>query len=65
MLLYGKEPMKISYHPTKFGGHKDCGGEDIMILQNVILQNHVIKRSCEFEVGYHPDKFGSHRHSDS
>ena len=57
--------MKISYHPTKFGGHKDCGGEDIMILQNVILQNHVIKRSCEFEVGYHPDKFGSHRHSDS
>ena len=58
--------MKISYHPTKFGGHKDCGGEDIMILVcHVILENHVIKMSCEFEVGYHPDKFGSHRHSDS
>ena len=58
--------MKISYHPTKFGGHKDCGGEDIMILVcHVILEKHVIKMSCEFEVGYHPDKFGSHRHSDS
>ena len=30
--LYRQKPIKASYHPTKFAGHKHCGSGDIMIL---------------------------------
>ena len=30
--LYRREPIKVSYHPAKFGGHRHCGSGDIMIL---------------------------------
>ena len=39
-----------------------------MILTcHVILQDHLIKGSCDLgrNVSYHPAKFGGHRHSDS
>ena len=33
----------------KFGGHRHCGSENIMIsVCSVILQDHVIKESCDF-----------------
>ena len=37
------------YHPAKFGGHMHCGSADVMALVcHVMLQNHVIKGSCDF-----------------
>ena len=44
----------ISYHPAKFGGHRHCGSGD-MILVYVILQDQVIKGSCDF-MGRSPSK---------
>ena len=32
MWLDGLEPLKVSQQPATFGGHKDCGSGDIMIL---------------------------------
>ena len=49
MGLYRYEPIEISYHPAKFDGQKHCVSGCIMILVNpVILQDHVIKGSCDF-----------------
>ena len=43
MRLYRKEPLKESYHPTKFGGHRHHGSGDILVLVcHVILLDHVI-----------------------
>ena len=41
--LYGQEPIKVSYHPAKFGGHRHTGSEDIILVCQVISQDHVIK----------------------
>ena len=30
MLLFGKEPLKISHHPAYSGSHSHCGGGDII-----------------------------------
>ena len=39
----------LSYHPAEFGGHRHFVSGDIMILVcHVILQDHVIKGSCDF-----------------
>ena len=39
----------LSYHPAKFGGHRDCGSKDIMVLLCLVLsQDHAIKASCDF-----------------
>ena len=39
----------MSNHYLKFGGHRHCSSEDIMVLIcHVILQEHVIKASCNF-----------------
>ena len=47
--LYGQEPIKKSHHPAKFGVHRHCGSGDITILVcHVILQDHMIKESCDF-----------------
>ena len=48
MLIYEKEPMKINYRPAKFGGHTHCGSKDTTLMRYVILQDHVIKGSCDF-----------------
>ena len=47
--LYGQELIKVNYHLTRFDCHRHCGSKDIMILVcKVILQDHVIKRLCDF-----------------
>ena len=30
--LYGWEPLTISHHPAKFGGHRHCGSEDMFSM---------------------------------
>ena len=48
--------MKISYRPTRFCGHRHCGSDNIMVLAcHVILQDHVIKGSCDF-IGRSPSR---------
>ena len=32
MWLYGWQPVKVSYRPAKFGGHRHCGSGNIMFL---------------------------------
>ena len=43
MWLYGLEPLKLSHHPAKFGGHRHCDHGDMILICHVISQNHVIK----------------------
>ena len=39
----------ISHYPAKMFYHKQCGNGDTMVLVcNVILQDHPIKASCDF-----------------
>ena len=39
----------VSYHSTKFGGHRHCSSEDIKVLVcQVISQDHLIKGSFDF-----------------
>ena len=41
--------MKVSYHPANFGGHRQCGSGDIMVLVcHVISQDHLINGSSDF-----------------
>ena len=63
-----------SHQFAKFGGHRHCDSENIMILgYHVISQDHIIKGSCDFigrnpsryKVRYDPPKFGGHRHCGS
>ena len=38
-----------SHQFAKFGGHRHCDSENIMILgYHVISQDHIIKGSCDF-----------------
>ena len=49
ILLYRLEPIEVSYHPAKFGGHSHCGSVGIIILVcHVILQGHEIKEPFAF-----------------
>ena len=32
MLVYGWEPLTVSYHPAKYGDHRHCGVKDFMFL---------------------------------
>ena len=44
MWHYGEEAIHAIYHLPKFGGHRHCGSEDVLILVcHVISQDHVIK----------------------
>ena len=36
MSLYGWEPLNVTHHPPKLGGHKHCDSEDINILANTV-----------------------------
>ena len=50
------EPVKLTDHPTVFGGHRHCGIEDIMVLVcHVISHNHAIKELCDF-IGGSPSR---------
>ena len=43
---------KVSYHPVKFGGLSHSGSGFIMnLVCHVILQDHMIKESCDFMGG--------------
>ena len=47
--VYVLAALKVSHHPTKFGGNKHCGSGDIKIsVCHVILQDHVMKEPCDF-----------------
>ena len=49
MWLYGQEPLKLSHHTAEFGDERYHGSGDIVILVwDVVLQYHAIKRSCDF-----------------
>ena len=38
----------VSQHPARLGGHRHCGSGDIMVsVCHVILQEHLIKGSCD------------------
>ena len=42
---------------AKFGGHRHCDSENIMILgYHVISQDHIIKGSCDF-IGRNPSRY--------
>ena len=57
MRLHGQESLKVSQQPTKFGGDRHFGSEDIMVLVSlVILEDHVIKDSCDFVCKSPPTK---------
>ena len=46
----------VSHHPNKFGGHRYCGIGDIIVLVcNLITQDHVIKGSSAF-IGSSPSR---------
>ena len=47
MWLYGEEPLKVSHHSAKFGGHMHCGNGDIMVLVD-----HVISRKTTWSKGH-------------
>ena len=48
MWPYRQKPIKISYHPANFTRHRHCSSGDIMVIvYHVILQDHVIKGSCD------------------
>ena len=50
--LYGLQPLKVCHHSSKFGAHRGCESGDIMVLVcDMILQDHVIKGSCDFMDG--------------
>ena len=41
--------LNVCRHPTKFGGHKHCNSEGIIVLVcQIILQDRVTKGSCDF-----------------
>ena len=57
MRLHRPESLKVSHQPAKFGGDRHFGSEDIMVLVSlVILEDHVIKGSCEFMCKSPPTK---------
>ena len=48
--------------PYQVGSHRHCGSGDIILVCHMILNNHMVKESCEFmepiKVSHHPAKFG-------
>ena len=52
MWLYAWKPLIVTHHRIKFNSHKPCGSSDIKyIICDVILQDHVIKGSCDYIEG--------------
>ena len=51
------QSLKVSHQPAKFGGISHFGSEDIMVLVSlVILEDQVIKGSCDFMCKSPPTK---------
>ena len=49
MRLYCQEPIKASYHSENFGGYSySDSGVKMILVDQVILQDHLIKESCGF-----------------
>ena len=49
MQLHGQEPIKVSDGLAKCGSHMHFGSDDkIILVCHVILQDQVIKESCNF-----------------
>ena len=43
------DPIKVGYHPAKFGDHRYSTGSNILVLVfHMILQDHMIKGSYDF-----------------
>ena len=50
--LYSWKLLIVSHLLTKFGGHRPCGSRGIIdLIFHVTLQDHVIKRPCDFRKG--------------
>ena len=48
-LTFMYKPLKVSQYSAKFSGYRHCGSGDIMVLVcQIISQDHVIKGSCNF-----------------
>ena len=44
MGFYGQQPIKVGYHPAKFGGHRHTdSGDTVVLVCQVISQDNVIK----------------------
>ena len=51
-----RSPLKVSQHPSKFGGREYYGSVNVIVLIcHVISQDHVIKESCDFK-GWNPSR---------
>ena len=76
--LYRQDPIEVSFHPAKFGGHRHSGRGNIMVfvchVTNAFSLSRDLARPSDqrvkwlyrqepIEVSYHPAKFGGHRHS--
>ena len=48
MWLYGWKSLKVSHHSAKFCAQRDCGSGDMVLIDHLISQDHVIKGSCDF-----------------
>ena len=59
-------PLKVSYHPAKFGGHIHCGSKDVMVLVcHVISEDHEDHGWWYLTIRHHPHRFDGHRHCGS
>ena len=49
MSLYAREFLTVCQNPVNFGGHRHCcSGNTMVLVRHAILQDNVIKGSCEF-----------------
>ena len=56
MCLNGKEPLMVCHHSAKFGGHRHCDSEDILVLVcHFSFQDHVAKGSSNW-IGMSPSR---------
>ena len=71
MKLYRPEPIKVSYHPAMFGGHRHSYSRNIAALVcHVISQHHMTKGSYDcrqepIKVSCNPAKSDGHMHGGS
>ena len=48
-IALGLGTLKVSHHPTKFGGHRHGDlGDKMVLVYHMIFQEHVIKGSFDF-----------------
>ena len=59
MQLYGQEPIKVRYRLAKFGGHRHCGSEVMILVCHVICKNILSKSHVTLWGGARPGKLPS------